>query len=82
MLHVKHLLIASAILGLLALPAHATECRGKDEAACTNTAGCRWMPARKAGDISPRTKQPYLTSAKAHCRAGRQPVAAKPTGDA
>lgn len=68
---IRHL-TAIAALVIFATPAVATpsECKGLAESACGANAICKWMPARVAGEKSPRTGKTYAQSAKAHCRKG------------
>jgi hypothetical protein len=66
----KAIIIAAAMLAATLTSAHASECKGLDEATCTGAKAsiCNWMPARVAGEASPRTGKPYLRNTKAHCR--------------
>lgn len=64
---------AASLVSLLALAphAHASECKGLEQSACTANTICTWQPARVAGEASPKTGKPYARSAKAHCQKGR-----------
>jgi hypothetical protein len=61
--------IVAAALVAFSVPAFAqSHCKGLGEQVCSPAKACRWMPARAAGEKSPRTGKEYTNSAKAHCR--------------
>lgn len=66
----KFLFAAAFLLPFLAGAAFASDCKGLDQAACTSNAACRFVPAHKAGDLSPRTSKPYARDMRAFCRIG------------
>lgn len=47
--------------------AHASECKGLDQAACGTHAACKWWPERVAGQTLTKAGTPAKRSMKAHC---------------
>lgn len=70
-LHTMRYLLTIAALALSVSAAQAaSECKGLEQAVCTGNAACRWIAARKVGDLT-KKGEPSKTAAKAHCTTGR-----------
>lgn len=66
----NRLAIAVAAATLISGAANAADsaCKGLDNATCTTTATCQWVPERIKGETKNAKGEPHKTSAKAHCR--------------
>lgn len=60
-------LLSILIVAAAVAQAHASECKGLDQAVCGTHAACTWWPERIAGQTLTKAGVPAKRSMKAHC---------------
>ncbi|MBX9587892.1 MAG: hypothetical protein K2X43_01215 [Hyphomonadaceae bacterium] len=61
-------IVAAGALLMVGKAHAASYCKGLEQALCSPTKACRWMPARVAGETKTAKGEAHKRSAKAHCR--------------
>lgn len=62
--------VASATLTIANAPIAdaASHCAGLKADTCATMLACKWLPPHKAGDVNPRTQQPFKRDSNGQCR--------------